>query len=74
MKQKEEISPKEELAAFSKHKKELLAAYKQYEEDLEYAMDDFEESLIRGKRKKLALQIKELSAKIAQLASDESSL
>ncbi len=66
--QKTEIEKKPE---YVEEKANLLKAYKSYEQNLEYADDEFEEDLIMQKREKLAVQIKELGAKIRELESLE---
>jgi hypothetical protein len=73
MNENEKLTREEELAQCHERKKELLRTYHNYKEDLDYAMDDIEEGLIRNKREKLAREIKTLSAKIAELTTEESS-
>ena len=52
-------------------KAKLLKEYKSYEINMEYADDEFEEDLIMEKREKLAVQIKDLGAKIREIESLE---
>ena len=66
--QKTEIEKKPE---YIEKKAELLKEYKSYEQNLEYADDEFEEDLIMQKREKLAVQIKDLGAKIREIESLE---
>jgi len=56
---------------YIEEKAELLKEYKSYAENLEFADDEFEEDLIMQKREKLAVQIKDLGAKIREIESLE---
>jgi hypothetical protein len=66
--QKTEIEKKPE---YIEKKAELLKEYKSYAQNLEYADYEFEEGLIMQKREKLAVQIKDLCAKIREIESLE---
>ena len=73
MHKEKELTAEEQLAQYHKLKTELLQTYHKQKEALEYAVDNVEEGLIKEKREKLARQIKALSAKIAELTTEESS-
>jgi hypothetical protein len=66
--QKADIENKTKYEAL---KAELLKEYKSYAQNLEYAEDEFEEDLINQKREKLAVQIKDLGAKLREIESLE---
>lgn len=66
--QKADIENKNKYEAL---KAELLKEYKSYAQNLEYAEDEFEEDLINQKREKLAVQIKDLGAKLREIESLE---
>ena len=66
--QKTEIEKKPE---YIEKKAELLKEYKSYEQNLEYADDEFEEDLIKQKREKLTVQIKDLGKKIREIEALE---
>ena len=67
----EQTTEVEKKPEYIEQKAELLKEYKSYEQNLEYADDEFEEDLIMQKREKLAVQIKDLGAKIREIESLE---
>jgi len=62
--QKELIENKE---TYENLKSKLLKEYKGYAKNLEYAEDPFEEGIYLEKREKLALQIKDLGARLREI-------
>jgi len=62
--QKELIENKE---SYEQLKSKLLKEYKGYAEKIEYADDTFEEDIYLEKREKLAVQIKDLGAKLREI-------
>ncbi len=67
----EQIAEAEKKPEYIELKAKLLKEYKSYEQNLEYADDEFEEDLIMQKREKLAMQIKDLGAKIREIETLE---
>ena len=67
----EEKTEAEKKPEYVELKPKLLKEYKSYEQNLEYADDEFEEDLIMQKRDKLAVQIKDLGAKIREIEALE---
>jgi hypothetical protein len=67
----EEKTEAEKKPEYVELKAKLLKEYKSYEQNLEYADDEFEEDLIMQKRDKLAVQIKDLGAKIREIEALE---
>ena len=67
----EQIIEIENREKYIEEKAALLKEYKSYEQNLEYADDEFEEDLIMQKREKLAMQIKDLGAKIREIETLE---
>jgi len=63
-KQKELIANKD---AYEQLKSKLLKEYKGYAQNLEHAEDTFEEGIYLEKREKLALEIKDLGAKLREI-------
>jgi len=62
--QKELIENKE---TYENLKSKLLKEYKGYAKNLEYTEDTFEEGIYLEKREKLALQIKDLGARLREI-------
>jgi len=62
--QKELIANKE---SYENLKSKLLKEYKSYAQNLEHAEDTFEEGIYLEKREKLAVQIKDLGAKLREI-------
>ena len=62
--QKELIANKE---SYEHLKSKLLKEYKGYAQNLEQAEDTFEEGIYLEKREKLALEIKDLGAKLREI-------
>lgn len=56
---------------FIEQKAKLLHIYKSYAEELAYAGNDYDKGFIIEKREKLALQIKDLGAKIREIEAIE---
>lgn len=56
---------------YIKQKAKLLYTYKSYAEELAYAGNDYDKGFIIEKREKLALQIKDLGAKIREIEAIE---
>ena len=61
----------EKKSTYIEEKATLLKEYKSYAENIEFADDEFEEDMIMQKREKLAVQIKDLGAKIREIESLE---
>ena len=62
--QKELIANKD---VYENLKSKLLKEYKGYAQNLEHAEDTFEEGIYLEKREKLAVQIKDLGAKLREI-------
>ncbi len=61
----------EDKEKYTAEKQTLLHTYKALADEIEYAMDDVEEGLIKNKRAKLAVKIKEISTILREIETME---